>query len=207
MLAIIRFKIGGELRFLSHAETMRVFQRACSRAGVKLKYSEGYNPHPRMSLVLPRSVGVESDDEMLCLQLDQGEEEIKTETLSKELPAGIEIIGSAVRQTTKVPQASMVRYSIPVQRRGLDERIGAVLKQDEILLERRNGGGSRGKKVDVRGFLESMNVLKEGVVVDCKVSGAGTIRIDEILNLLGLGIEDLQGPVRRASVKWDGFEW
>ncbi len=70
---LVRFRIGGSLRFLSHAETMRLFQRACVRAGVKVAYSQGYNPHQRMSLVLPRSVGVESDDELLCLWLAEGQ--------------------------------------------------------------------------------------------------------------------------------------
>jgi hypothetical protein len=65
----VRFRIGGALRFLSHAETSRVFQRACARAGIPVKYSAGFNPHPKLSLPLPRSVGVESDDELLVVRL------------------------------------------------------------------------------------------------------------------------------------------
>ena len=57
------------MRFLSHAETIRVFQRACVRAGVQIAYSQGFNPHQKMSLVPPRSVGVESNDDLLCLWL------------------------------------------------------------------------------------------------------------------------------------------
>ena len=75
------------MRFLSHAETMRLFQRACVRAGVKVAYSQGYNPHQRMSLVLPRSVGVESDDELLCLWLAEGHTGIDAEALKSALPS------------------------------------------------------------------------------------------------------------------------
>jgi len=67
--AAVWFRIGGLLRFLSHAETLRVCQRACARAGVPVKHTMGFNPHPRLSLPLPRSVGVESDDELLVLWL------------------------------------------------------------------------------------------------------------------------------------------
>ena len=66
---VIRFKIGGSLRFLSHAETLRLFERACVRAGLNLQYSQGFNPHPRFSLPLPRPVGVESDDELLTIRV------------------------------------------------------------------------------------------------------------------------------------------
>ena len=68
-LLVIKFKIGGNLRFLSHAQTLMVFRRACIRAGIKIQYSQGFNPRPRLSLPLPRPVGVASDDELLCLRV------------------------------------------------------------------------------------------------------------------------------------------
>jgi hypothetical protein len=43
------------------------------------------------------------------------------------------------------------------------------------------------------------------IVVDCKVSPAGTMRVDEILGLLQLAVEDLAGPVRRVCVQWEGI--
>ena len=75
-MAVIRFRVRVDMRYLSHAETMRMFQRALVRAGVKVSYSQGFNPHLKMSLVLPRSMGVESDDEILCLWLEEGDENI-----------------------------------------------------------------------------------------------------------------------------------
>ena len=68
MSVIVKFGIKGNLRFLSHAETIRLFERACVRAGIKLVYSQGFNPHPKLSLPLPRTVGVESDDDLLYLR-------------------------------------------------------------------------------------------------------------------------------------------
>ena len=85
---------------------MRVFQRACVRAGVKVAYSQGFNPHPRMSLVLPRSVGVESDDEILCLWLEEGQEQIDEELLKSELPEGIEIVSAQISRSNSVPEPS-----------------------------------------------------------------------------------------------------
>ena len=96
----IRFEIRGNARFLSHLETIRVFKRALVRAGVKVCYSEGFNPHPKLSLPFPRSVGLESDDELACVLVPTASavdsardraEQIKN-SLGKELPDGCELI-------------------------------------------------------------------------------------------------------------------
>jgi radical SAM-linked protein len=185
---------------------MRVFQRACVRAGVKVAYSQGFNPHLRMSLVLPRSVGVESDDEILCLWLEQGQEQVDVELLKSELPDGIEIVSAQISGANNVPEPILARYVIKVKcaDESIKGRSEKLLASDKIVLERRSGGGSKAKTVDVRPFLESIGVEDEGIIVDCRISPVGTIRVDEILGLLQLSVEDLAGPVRRTGVKWNG---
>jgi radical SAM-linked protein len=195
------------LRFLSHAETMRLFQRACVRAGVKVAYSQGYNPHQRMSLVLPRSVGVESDDELLCLWLAEGQTEIDTDALRGELPAGIEIVSVETSQAKNVPEPISARYIMKVQ--GIDDgvrkRISEILASDKVVVDRRTGENSRTKQVDVRPFLEAIKAEAGEFTVDCKISQAGTIRVDEILGLLQLKTADLTWPVKRTGVQWKGL--
>ena len=110
--AAIRFRIAGAMRFLSHAETSRVLQRACVRAGIAVRYSQGFNPHPRLSLPLPRPVGVESEDELLVVKLcDDREaapfesraerEAVMKQALAEQLPEGmdvlaVDLVGSSV---------------------------------------------------------------------------------------------------------------
>lgn len=205
-MAVIRFRVKENLRYLSHAETMRVFQRACVRARVRVAYSQGFNPHPRMSLVLPRSVGVESDDEMLCLRLEEEKGGFDAESLKNELPERIEIVSAEICRLKNVPEPSLARYLIKVKKElseGIRERIKGLLASDKIVVERRIGEDLRIKPVDVRPFLESINVEAESIVVECKISPAGTIRVDEILSLLQLKVEDLAGPVRRTSVEYN----
>ncbi|MFH1371911.1 MAG: TIGR03936 family radical SAM-associated protein [Planctomycetota bacterium] len=206
MLAVIRFRVGGNLRYLSHAETMRVFQRACVRARIKVAYSQGFNPHPRMSLVLPRSVGVESDDEMLCLRLEEDGAGFDADALKNEVPDGIEIFSVTMSGSKNVPGPSSARYLIKTREEHADERmkerIEELLAGDKIVVERRSGEGSRVKLVDVRPFLESINMETADIIVDCKISPAGTIRVDEMLSLLQLEVKDLARPVRRMSVQY-----
>lgn len=195
------------MRYLSHAEMMRVFQRACTRAGVKVAHSRGFNPHPRMSLVLPRSVGVESDDEMLCLRFDENTTEFNAEALSSELPSGIEITSVNLVPANTIPKPCSARYFIKTKGKdAVDSReklIEGLLAREEIVVERRTGKGTDTRQVDVRPFIESIDGGPTGIFVDCGISSAGTIRVDEILGLLKLEIKDLQGPVRRLSVKYN----
>jgi len=205
----VRFRIGGALRFLSHAETIRVFQRACVRAGVQIAYSQGFNPHQRMSLVPPRSVGVESDDDLLCLWLKEGQTAIDAEALKSVLPGGIEIISAETSEAKNIPEPISARYIMKVQGQYVDDnarrRIEEILASDKVVVDRRTGEDSRTKPVDVRPFLESIKAEQGQVAVDCKISQAGTIRVDEILGLLQLKTADLTGPVRRTNVQWKGF--
>jgi radical SAM-linked protein len=197
------------LRFLSHAETIRVFQRACVRAGVQIAYSQGFNPHQLMSLVPPRSVGVESDDDMLCLWLKEGQTGIDAEAMKNALPEGIEIISVVTSQAKNIPEPISARYVLNVQGQKIDDGVRKcitdILASDKVVVNRRAGEDSRTKQVDVRSFLEAIKAQAGEFTVDCKISPAGTIRIDEILGLLQLKTADLTGPVRRTSVQWKGL--
>jgi radical SAM-linked protein len=198
------------VRFLSHAETIRLFQRACVRTGVQIAYSQGFNPHQKMSLIPPRSVGVESDDDLLCLWLKEGQTGIDTEAIKAALPEGIEIISVQACKAKNIPEPVSARYVLNVQGHkindGVRKHITDVMANDKFIVNRRTGEDSETKPVDVRPFLEAIKAEAGKFIVDCKISPAGTIRIDEILNLLQLKTEDLTGPVRRASVQWKGVE-
>ncbi len=93
---LVTFRIEGNLRFLSHQETLTMFHRALVRTGVDLRYSQGFNPRPKLSLPFPRSVGVQSDNERLFFLLSDKvqvfDTEQITERISTELPCGCEII-------------------------------------------------------------------------------------------------------------------
>jgi radical SAM-linked protein len=118
MQIAIKFKIGGNLRFLSHAETLSLFQHAFVRAGIPVRYSQGFNPRPKLSLPLPRPVGVASDDELLCFRLtvDSDEQQalnqesrIKSQ-LSARLPEGCDVISVKVIENNNSIQPRSVTY-------------------------------------------------------------------------------------------------
>lgn len=66
----LRFEKTGRAVWISHLDLMHTMQRAFSRAGYALKYSEGFNPHPQISIALPLSVGVQSCCELMDFRLN-----------------------------------------------------------------------------------------------------------------------------------------
>ena len=66
---LFRFRKEGQARFLSHHDLMRLFERALRRAALPLRMSQGYHPHPRLSILSALPLGLEADDEALEVQL------------------------------------------------------------------------------------------------------------------------------------------
>ncbi len=88
-----RFEKRGRAAYLSHLDVMRTFQRAFIRAGIRLRHSEGFNPHPRMSIALPLQLGCESVCEVLDVSLLEGEENKELlAALNAALPEGIRVL-------------------------------------------------------------------------------------------------------------------
>ena len=89
----LRFTKTGRAVYISHLDLMHTMQRAFSRAGYELKYSEGFNPHPQISIALPLSVGAASLCEVMDFRLN-GETDLSAlpEKLSAVMPEGIKVL-------------------------------------------------------------------------------------------------------------------
>lgn len=220
---LVKFGIRGSLRFLSHAETLRVFQRACVRAGIEIQYTEGFNPHPKLSLPLPRTVGVESEDDLLYLKVYTKQrtgnqstasispidcDEFKNK-LSEQLPQGCQLLTVSLSKDKTPLQPTSATYILPVKKEHTNEKLKAAIKRllasESLTLQRwTDEKRIKSKIVDVRGFLNSIRIDEGAIIVECRVSSAGSIRVDEILKLLELDAEKLAGPIRRTAVGWQG---
>ena len=221
-LLAVKFRIRGTLIYLSHAQMLRLFQRACVRAGINLQYSQGMNPHPKMSLPLPRPVAVESDEELLTFRVHTGGDTadsciicntIKDE-LSSQLPAGCELISVNIAGQGQSFVPASATYVIPLRRDCLDERlrlaIEHLLASESVVVRRETfKHGSMGKKngagdkiVDVRRFLKSLELNGTDIIAVCEITPSGAINPREIMELLGIDAQKLAAPLKRTNVHW-----
>ena len=89
----LRFKKIGRAVYISHLDLMQTMQRAFFRAGYALRYSEGFNPHPLISIALPLSVGTASECELMDFRLKEDVDlHALPARLTAALPEGIEVL-------------------------------------------------------------------------------------------------------------------
>jgi radical SAM-linked protein len=88
----IIYKKGEEVKYISHRDLMRAFQRAIRRADLPISYSQGFNPHMKVSWGQALKVGATADAEEAILRFESWlkPEEVKLR-LNKELPRGLAI--------------------------------------------------------------------------------------------------------------------
>ena len=112
----IRFEKLGRMRFLSHLEMLTLFIRAVGRAGIPMRYSQGFHPHPKFSFATALSVGIESHAEYMDLEVDAGfSAEQLLEALNRTLPEGVRVLEAGLI-SMKAPALSVimdrVRYKV-----------------------------------------------------------------------------------------------
>ena len=89
----ILYEQTGRSVWCSHLDTMRTWQRAMNRASVPIKYSEGFNPHALISILLPLSVGTESVCQMVDIRVQEDVElSALPARLNAALPEGLRVL-------------------------------------------------------------------------------------------------------------------
>ena len=93
---LFSFSKSGKAVFFSHLNTMTIFERAILRAGIKSKFSEGFNPKPRLEFAQPIGIGYSSEDEVAAVEIDrQILPEMFVTALNEKLPEGFYVIKAA----------------------------------------------------------------------------------------------------------------
>ncbi len=76
------------------------------------------------------------------------------------------------------------------------------MQSESLNLDRRIDDIGNIRNVNVRPFLEGIEIDDKNIQVECKISESGSIRVDEILTLLNLDMDKLALPVRRTNIQW-----
>jgi len=165
-----RYSKTGKAKYISHLDLMATMQRGFLRGGVNLKYSEGFNPHPYLSVALPLSVGYES----LCELIDVG---IADETIpdlrSIVLPEGIELT-EVYNAARKFSEIAWVKISAKLHYdRGLKdddvEKIRQCFMKESIFITKRTKRGF--KELDIAPYIKDVDPDYDGsVLLRAKIS-------------------------------------
>jgi radical SAM-linked protein len=144
----LRYAKRGKLRFTSHRDIARAFERALRRAGVPMAYSHGFSPHPRVSWVGAAPTGAASEAEYVEIQVVAEVDPAALRTaLDAALPPGIDVLEAVVAKGGSLPEridASRWRLEVPgVGKATLTPAVAALLAAEKIEVERLTKDGPR----------------------------------------------------------------
>ncbi len=176
----LRFAKRGRLRFLSHRDVARSFERAVRRAGVPVSHSHGFSPHPRLSWVGAAPTGTASEAEYVEIGLTRPVElSALIAALDAALPAGIDILDAAVAGGASLADridASRWTIQLPgVEPEALSAALDALLARESLVVERVTPNGRR--QVDVRAAVVTATVERDAPSTSPPPTGAAPAEV------------------------------
>jgi radical SAM-linked protein len=204
MRAWINFTKDAPLRFLSHLDLLRLWQRALRRSKLPVAYSAGFNPHQRLSFASALAVGATSGDEYLEILFTEPVTADGLHHLEQSLPEGMRIIGRRDVEPGVAPLMSLVgavRWQVCLEKDMFPvNAVEELLSAASLPVERE---GKKGKKtLDIRPLIYNLELHKKdrGYTLSMllQTGGDGGARPMEILTLLGLAQERLE--LHRAAL-------
>ena len=202
----IDFAISGDTRFLSHLDVLRLFARAVGRARLPVRFSEGFNPRPRMSLPLPRPVGVASNVERLVLDLT--EEMTAADLLAdlgEQMPSGVTLSTARLLDSRAQCVPLRVVYFLECtaeERPMLERRVSRLLDTDTLEVERVHPKQAKPRRVNIRPFVDSVEATSGGIRMRLLVSPEGSARPVEVCTALGLDSDTVHHRILRTEIEW-----
>lgn len=175
----LRYTKRGRLRFTSHRDFQRAFERALRRAEVPMAYSAGFTPHPKVSYANAAPTGVGSEAEFLEIALAEARdpEELRA-LLDESLPAGLDVTDAVEARTSGLAerlQASEWELRLqgvePVE---AEKAVAIFLAAETVEVERMTKNGVRA--FDARGAVIGLEVLG---AADSQVATAAVAGVEQ----------------------------
>jgi radical SAM-linked protein len=161
----LRYTKRGRLRFTSHRDFQRAFERALRRAGVPMAYSAGFTPHPKVSYANAAPTGVGSEAEYLEIALaEQRDPEKLRLLLDESLPAGLDVTEAVEARTSGLVErleASVWQLRLDgVEPADAQRAVAAFLAAESVEVQRSTKNGIR--TFDCRAAVTRFEVLAPG---------------------------------------------
>jgi radical SAM-linked protein len=220
----IRFTKLGKVRFISHRDVARAFERAFRIEELPLAFTLGFSPRPKVSFGLALSVGHESVAEYLDVELAR---EIDLDplagALSAALPAGIDVTGAtalAPRAPALQEAVTVVDYEVDATVGGgepshLEDAVARVLASDTVFVTRTRKG--RESNDDIRPALRAISILAStepdsgdarlGLSLATNARGARPREVLDALSIDGIALAERRVMRTAQWIERDGARW
>ena len=154
----------GRARYISHLDLMRTFQRAFARAGIPIKHTEGFHPHPFVSIALPLSVGYSSQCEILEFGLLEGTAHGEVpQRLTAAMPEGI-LVHECYPAQRKIKELAFVNYIMNLEYpegrpQEAEPAMRELLSRDSLVVQKKSSKSKKGyTELDLIPLIHSYNL-------------------------------------------------
>jgi len=179
---LVRFAKEGDARWLSHRDLMRLFERALRRAGLPVRMTQGFNPHPKLSIAAALPLGLEACDEALEMEFDPAvSPDDVLRRLGEQLPVGLRL-----RTAAAVPRGARARVAsleyeadLPPDCPLAPGDLESVMARPTLRAQRPSGGAR-----DIRPALLALSLEAGRLRFEVAACDRGTPRAAEVLAVL-----------------------
>ncbi|HZT65708.1 MAG TPA: TIGR03936 family radical SAM-associated protein [Acidimicrobiales bacterium] len=201
-----RFAKAGKVRWTSHRDVARMWERALRRVRVPVAYSGGFSPRPKLSFGLALPTGAESVAEYLDVELDGAADPAElAPLLSAALPVGVDVLGGVGDEGGSSLQNDVTACRWEIEIDGdLAPAVEAMLAADSVVITRQRKG--QDVTDDIRPAIIRLE-FADGVLAAELATQPRGLRPSELL--AGLGFEPENARVRRTHqwIERDGARW
>ncbi len=207
MLMLVRIKYSklGDISYISHLDIIKLMERIVRRTGLKLSYSEGFNPHPKTAFSPALQLGVQSHCEYLDMEFDEAvEEDLLIQKLNEKTVEGINFIEAKIltdKVDSLVAFITHSRYEITVDEEDenkISKIISAINKinnTNEMLLTKKTKKGNI-KEYNVKEYIGTIDFERKSdglsIFVDICSGSVKSINPKKIIELVE-SLGDLSG--------------
>jgi len=193
--AIFTFSKDKNLRFIGHLDLMGIFERAVRISNVPVWYSEGFNPHPKISIPQPLPLGATSEEDIFAMRVYYPcDTQDMLEKLNKALPEDIKLKSVRVVEDIKrmeQPVASIYELIVSgADRSKLEETCVDILSMPEIIVTRKKDRDS--KDIDLKPLIKELSVNPAGNILMYLPHSTNTAKPVEVFNLFKAKIDELE---------------
>lgn len=161
---LLGFYKKGNMRFISHLDLQRLFKRCIKRAAIVPAYSNGYNPHEKINIVHPLSLGFETDRDYFEIDTQTAyEPQELVDGMNLALPEGIRFtfcreIPCSSRNSSSVAESSLYEAFLPASH---NLNIHGFIIQDEILIRKKDKKTKKIVEKDIKDWIGSIEQIEE----------------------------------------------
>lgn len=196
MKILCKFTKLGYLKFISHLDLVDLFQRTLFQNKVDVKFSEGFNPHPRMSIAYPLPLGIESNSEYMEIYLnskiDLKDFLIK---MNERLPQGIKIVEAKYDDDESISnKVKSVVYAFKLLNTFYDKNkdvdlikeLEKINSMDIVEIERKRKKGKKRifVKENAKDYLNKLELKDDAIYAYIKMSENGSLKPALIFDIL-----------------------